>query len=131
MSTSEITTILGQGSTFEGKLTFEGAVRIDGDFKGEIRTTGTLVVGETAHVRAEIEGAEVIVHGRVEGDIEAHESIELHPPAQVVGNVSTPSLEIRKGAHFDGSCKMSGSAAPQTADAGVANDAEAAESDAS
>ncbi|HET6581847.1 MAG TPA: polymer-forming cytoskeletal protein, partial [Nannocystaceae bacterium] len=47
MTTPEITTILGKGSAFDGKLTFEGAVRIDGEFSGEIRTQGTLIVGET------------------------------------------------------------------------------------
>ena len=106
MSTPEITTILGQGSSFEGKLTFEGAVRIDGAFKGEIRTQGTLIVGDTADVRAEIEGAHVVVHGSVRGDIRAHESVELRAPARVRGNIASPSLEIEKGARFDGNCVM-------------------------
>ncbi len=106
MSTPEITTILGQGSSFEGKLTFEGAVRIDGAFKGEIRTRGTLIVGETADVQAEIEGAHVVVHGAVQGDIRAHESVELRSPARVRGNIASPSLEIEKGARFDGNCVM-------------------------
>ncbi|MCA9698005.1 MAG: polymer-forming cytoskeletal protein, partial [Myxococcales bacterium] len=51
MSTEDITTILGKGSSFEGKLTFEGTVRIDGRFSGEIRTEGTLIIGETAEVQ--------------------------------------------------------------------------------
>lgn len=112
MSTPEITTILGQGSTFEGKLTFEGAVRIDGDFKGEIRTQGTLIVGETANVSAQIEGACVVVHGTVHGDIRAREGVEFRAPARVRGNVDTPSFEIEKGAHFDGSCRMEGEQGP-------------------
>ncbi|MBV1857086.1 MAG: polymer-forming cytoskeletal protein [Nannocystaceae bacterium] len=106
MSTPEITTILGQGSSFEGKLTFEGAVRIDGLFKGEIRTQGTLIVGETAEVQAEIEGARVVVHGSVRGDIRAQEGVELRAPARVRGNIASPSLEIEKGARFDGNCVM-------------------------
>ena len=129
MSTPEITTILGQGSTFEGKLTFEGAVRIDGDFKGEIRTSGMLIVGETANVQAQIEGAHVVVHGQVRGDIEAREVIELRAPARVRGNVTTPSLEIEKGARFDGGCKMAGEEpAAHEPIAPVADDAEAAAS---
>ncbi len=127
MSTPEITTILGQGSTFEGKLTFEGAVRIDGDFKGEIRTSGTLIVGETANIDAQIIGVAVVVHGQVHGDIEAKDAVELRAPARVRGNIATPSLEIEKGAHFDGSCKMEGDAATSEApEAAVANDAIAA-----
>ncbi len=116
MSTPEITTILGPGSAFEGKLTFEGAVRIDGDFSGEIRTEGTLIVGETAKVRAQIVGAHVIVHGTVHGDIEAREGVEIRSPAQIHGNISTPSLEIEKGARLDGTCRMEGDP-PESADA--------------
>ena len=128
MSTPEITTILGQGSTFEGKLTFEGAVRIDGDFKGEIRTSGMLIVGETANVHAQIEGAQVVVHGQVRGDIEARELIELRAPAQVRGNVTTPNLEIAKGARFDGSCKMVGEEPAEHEPVPIGEDAEAAAS---
>ncbi|MGH1348288.1 MAG: bactofilin family protein [Nannocystales bacterium] len=125
MSTPEITTILGQGSSFEGKLTFEGAVRIDGAFKGEIRTQGTLIVGETADIRAEIEGAHVVVHGAVHGDIRALEAVELRTPARVRGNIASPSVEIEKGARFDGSCIMDeDSPAEGAADAPVANDAD-------
>ena len=125
MSTPEITTILGQGSTFEGKLTFEGAVRIDGEFKGEIRTSGMLIVGETANIQAEIEGAQVVVHGRVRGDIEARESVELRAAAQVRGNIATPSFEIEKGARFDGSCTMAGEeAAAESTESPTADDAD-------
>jgi cytoskeletal protein CcmA (bactofilin family) len=125
MSTPEITTILGQGSTFEGKLTFEGAVRIDGEFKGEIRTSGMLIVGETANIQAEIEGAQVVVHGQVRGDIEARESVELRAAAQVRGNIATPSFEIEKGARFDGSCTMAGEeAAAEPSESAVADDAD-------
>ncbi|MCR9162025.1 MAG: polymer-forming cytoskeletal protein [Nannocystaceae bacterium] len=125
MSTPDITTILGQGSTFEGKLTFEGAVRIDGEFKGEIRTSGMLIVGETANIQAEIEGAQVVVHGQVHGDIEASESVELRAAARVRGNIATPSFEIEKGARFDGSCTMTGSERPaEAAEGPIADDAD-------
>ena len=46
----EITTLLGRGAAFEGKLTFDGTVRIDGRFKGEVFSDDVLVIGEGAHV---------------------------------------------------------------------------------
>ena len=67
MNTPEITTILGKGSAFDGKLTFEGAVRIDGEFSGEIRTDGTLIVGETAEVKAESDGLRGEVKAEING----------------------------------------------------------------
>jgi len=106
MSTDEITTILGKGSAFDGKLTFEGVVRIDGSFSGEIRTDGTLIIGQTAMVKAEIQANAVVIEGEVRGDVIASGSIEIHAPARVYGNLATPSLEIEKGSQFEGNCQM-------------------------
>lgn len=106
MNTNEITTILGKGSAFDGKLTFEGAVRIDGEFSGEIRTDGTLIIGEPAEVRAQIHAATVVIEGVVRGDVTATEAIEIHAPARVYGNLATPSLEIQKGSVFEGNSQM-------------------------
>lgn len=111
MTTQEITTILGKGSAFDGKLTFEGVVRIDGEFSGEIRTAGTLIVGESAEVKAQIVAARVVVSGTVRGDLTATESIEILAPARVFGNLATPSLEIQRGSVFEGNSQMSEAAA--------------------
>ena len=76
---TEITALLGRGTQFEGKLHFEGRVRIDGVFKGEIQSDDTLVIGEGAEVHAEIDVATVIVRGGVvHGNIRASNAIEVH-----------------------------------------------------
>lgn len=98
----EITTLLGRGATFEGKLTFEGTVRIDGRFKGEVFSDDVLVIGEGAHVEAEIDIGEVIVQGTVVGNIKAKRSIEIHAPGRVKGDLHTPSLQVDKGVVFEG-----------------------------
>ncbi|HTR50563.1 MAG TPA: polymer-forming cytoskeletal protein [Kofleriaceae bacterium] len=98
----EITTLLGRGATFEGKLTFDGTVRIDGRFKGEVFSDDTLVIGEGAHVEAEIDIGEVIIQGTVVGNIKAKRSIEIHAPGRVKGDVHTPVLQIDKGVVFEG-----------------------------
>jgi cytoskeletal protein CcmA (bactofilin family) len=98
----EITTLLGQGATFEGKLTFEGTVRIDGRFKGEVFSDGVLVIGEGAQVEAQIDVGEVIIQGTVVGNIVAKRSIEIHAPGRVKGDVHTPTLQIDKGVIFEG-----------------------------
>jgi cytoskeletal protein CcmA (bactofilin family) len=104
---TEITALLGRGTHFEGKLQFEGRVRIDGVFKGEIRSDDTLVIGEGAEVHAEIDVATVIVRGGVvHGNIRASAAIELHAPGKMVGNLHAPSLFIDRGVEFQGSCRM-------------------------
>jgi cytoskeletal protein CcmA (bactofilin family) len=104
---TEITALLGRGTEFEGKLHFEGRVRIDGVFKGEIRSDDTLVIGEGAEVHAEIDVATVIVRGGVvHGNIRARTAIELHSPGKMIGNLQAPSLFIDRGVEFQGSCRM-------------------------
>src|SRR5512147_2423731 len=98
----EITTLLGRGAAFEGKLTFDGTVRIDGRFKGEVFSEDVLVIGEGAHVEAEIDIGEVIIQGTVVGNIKAKRSIEIHAPGRVKGDLHSPSLQIDKGVIFEG-----------------------------
>ena len=103
----EITALLGPGTRFEGKLDFDGRVRVDGWFRGEIRSDDTLIVGEGAEIYAEIQVATVIVKGgSIEGNIRATRSIEIHAPARVIGNLHAPSLSIGKGVEFQGTCRM-------------------------
>jgi cytoskeletal protein CcmA (bactofilin family) len=97
---------LGKGSEFEGKLAFEGKVRIDGTFTGEISTNDTLHIGEGAKVSAEISCGTVIVEGEVVGNIKATGAVELHRPAKVRGDITSPSLSIEKGVVFEGRSKM-------------------------
>jgi cytoskeletal protein CcmA (bactofilin family) len=98
----EITTLLGRDATFEGKLTFDGTVRIDGRFKGEVFSEDTLVIGEGAVVEAEIDIGVVIIQGTVIGNIKAKRAIEIHAPGRVKGDLHTPTLQIDKGVIFEG-----------------------------
>ena len=108
VNTGDLNALLGRGSEFEGKLTFEGTVRIDGKFNGTIVTNDVLVVGEGAKVSAEVTAGTVIVHGEITGNVKAKSSVELHHPARMKGNIETPSLMIEKGVTFEGQCKMDG-----------------------
>lgn len=102
----EVHTLIGKGSEFEGKLTFEGQVRIDGKFSGQIFTKDVLVIGDGARVTAEINAGTVIINGTVEGNIRAAQLVELHQPGRVKGNIETPALSMDKGVIFEGQCKM-------------------------
>ena len=108
---SDLNALLGRGSEFDGKLTFEGTVRIDGRFTGTVVTKDTLVVGEGAHVNAEVTCGTLIVHGNVTGNVKAS-TVEFHPPARVNGNIETGALIVARGATFTGNCKMEPPAKP-------------------
>ena len=107
-SSGDLNALLGRGSEFEGKLTFEGTVRIDGKFTGTIVTNDVLVIGEGAKVSAEITCGTVIVHGELNGNLKAKTAVELHHPARMKGNIETPSLMVEKGVIFEGQTKMEG-----------------------
>jgi cytoskeletal protein CcmA (bactofilin family) len=109
--------LLGRGATFEGKLTFEGTVRIDGRFKGEVFTDDVLVIGEGAIVEASLDVGEVIIQGTVIGNITAKRSIEIHAPGRVKGDLHTPSLQIDKGVMFEGRSFMEAATQPRAATA--------------
>lgn len=102
----QVTALLNQGASFDGKLTFEGTVRIGGKFKGEIFTKDTLVIGPTAQVQAQIEAETVILSGHVKGNIFARRRVLMHPPAVFQGTVTTPSLRIDEGVVFEGASYM-------------------------
>ncbi len=108
----DIHTLLGKGSEFTGKLTFEGQVRIDGKFNGEISTKDTIVIGDGARVEATISAGTVIIHGTVVGNVTAAQIIELKQPGRVKGDLTTPALTIERGANYDGTCKMEGGGKP-------------------
>lgn len=104
---AEITALLGRGTRFEGKLSFDGCVRIDGAFTGEIRSDDTLIIGEGAQIQAEIDVATVIVRGgEFQGNIRAKTAIEMYAPGKVVGNLHSPQISIERGVNFQGQCRM-------------------------
>jgi cytoskeletal protein CcmA (bactofilin family) len=103
---NQMNAFLGKDTEFEGKLSFSGAVRIDGSFKGEILTEGTLVVGETANLEADVQASHIIVSGEVRGNIAAENRIEVHAPGKIVGNIEAPIITIDEGVVFEGNCRM-------------------------
>ena len=108
----ELNALLGKGSQFEGKLIFEGTVRIDGKFSGEIVSTDQLIIGEGAEVKANVKVGTLTCLGDYQGDATASKAIELKAPAKVRGNLVTPSIVIERGVFFDGACKMDTGGAP-------------------
>lgn len=104
---NELTALLGRGTRFEGKLHFEGRLRIDGSFSGQILCDDTLIIGEGAFVDGEVLAATVIIRGgKVRANIRATRSIELYVPAEVSGSLRAPEVFMDKGVQFTGNCTM-------------------------
>ncbi len=102
-------TFLGKGVDFKGKAKFDGSVRIDGHFDGQIVSQDTLVIGEQGIVKGEITCETLICSGRIDGTIVAAQKIQLLKPAVLVGGIRTPSFSVEEGVVFQGTCDMGAS----------------------
>jgi cytoskeletal protein CcmA (bactofilin family) len=99
-------TFLGKDTRFEGKLRFQGTMRIDGHFKGEVSAQGNLIVGEDALVEGELRVTYASVSGEVHGDIIAEQRVDLRAPSKVFGNIQSPAVVMEEGVIFEGTTKM-------------------------
>jgi cytoskeletal protein CcmA (bactofilin family) len=112
----KIKAFLGAGSQFEGTLVFEDIVRMDGTFSGKITSKDTLIVGESAHIEADISVGTLILSGRFKGQVTANVRVELRAPAQVEGSINTPSLVVEEGVLMNSTISMGQAQPLATAD---------------
>jgi cytoskeletal protein CcmA (bactofilin family) len=102
----KIITFLGRETKFQGKLQFQGSIRIDGYLKGEIEANGNLIIGDEALVEADIHVSYAAISGEVHGNIIADQRVDIQAPAKVFGNIHAPAVVIGEGVIFEGHTKM-------------------------
>ncbi len=102
-----ISTLLGEDARIEGHLDFGGTLRLDGKLEGTLSgRNGTLIVGEKAVLKAEINVKNAVIMGSITGTVTALEKIELYPPAKIDGDIAAPKVTIESGAVLNGKCLM-------------------------
>jgi cytoskeletal protein CcmA (bactofilin family) len=106
MAEPTLQSFLDGGTSFDGKITFSGTIRLDGAFKGEASADGTLVIGETAEVDAHLSVRSAVIHGQVRGDVIARDLIEIGPTARISGSLKTQRLRVAEGAKIDAKIEM-------------------------
>jgi cytoskeletal protein CcmA (bactofilin family) len=102
----EINAFLGKNTSFEGKLEFSGVVRVDGRVKGEILGEGTLIVGESASIHADVQVTHLVISGEISGSLFARERMEIRSPGKVFGDIHAPTVIMEEGVIFEGHCRM-------------------------
>jgi cytoskeletal protein CcmA (bactofilin family) len=102
------TNVIAAGARWQGTLTVEDSVRVDGTFSGEIDAKGTVHVAEGAQVDAKVRAGYVVINGDFRGEIRCEQRVDLMPRSRVNGEVITKILSVHEGATLDGSVKMSG-----------------------
>ena len=104
----EVDTILAEDIDFEGHLSFKKPLMIKGKFKGEIKSTSALYVGEKAYLEAKVEANLISSKGKIRGDMVGHSRVELFSTAQVDGDINAPDFVVESGCKFNGYCNMGG-----------------------
>jgi cytoskeletal protein CcmA (bactofilin family) len=99
-------TILTSGCHFAGKLYCKGATRIGGTIEGEVIAEGLLIVEEDAVINASVRAEEIVVHGRMEGNLHVQRKIEMCATADVQADIVTPNLLVQEGAIYNGRTTM-------------------------
>jgi cytoskeletal protein CcmA (bactofilin family) len=97
---------LSRGVSIKGSVKFLNGLIIDGELEGTIDSTGTLTIGEHAHIRGEIRTKSVKVRGAVEGNIFVTERCELQAGGTLHGDIEAPQLTVDENATFCGSAKV-------------------------
>lgn len=100
--------VLDVDASMQGTLVFKDPVnlRINGNFEGKLDTKGSLTIGEHASVRADVTGDEIIISGKLTGNVAAKDGLKVLSSAHIVGDIVTPSLSVEKGAIIHGKCQM-------------------------
>jgi cytoskeletal protein CcmA (bactofilin family) len=94
---------LGSGLHIQGQLTGTEDLQIDGRVDGPISLNGhQLTVGPTAVLNSEIHAGEVVVFGKVIGNLYARDRVDVKTEGSVIGDISTARISIEDGAHFKG-----------------------------
>lgn len=102
---NKMASFIGAGSTFKGDITVKGALRIDGEVEGTV-TADSLIVGEKAYIKGDINAKNANIGGRIEGNIYAEDLVEIGSKSYINGNITTGKISIAEGGIYNGKITM-------------------------
>lgn len=111
INTEKIETIIGANVVFEGRLSTEGSVRIEGQLQGELSAKGDVVIGETGRIKANVQARHILLGGEITGNVRTGGRLEIGSSGRLIGDVEVASLIIEEGGLLQGNCKMKNGAA--------------------
>ncbi|MEO6723519.1 MAG: polymer-forming cytoskeletal protein [Ferruginibacter sp.] len=100
------TTIIGAGTVINGDIESEGDIRIDGFLNGNLFAKSKIFIGQQGGVKGDIRGMQADVLGKVTGQIEIQELLQLLGNCDVQGDIFAGKLQVEPTASFNGCCHM-------------------------
>jgi len=102
----EFETVIGPSVKVKGDFNGQGNIIVEGTVDGSLKTNGSLEVGKTAKITANVEAKEAKIGGQVAGNIKIKGFLEITAAAKIFGDIETSGLSIERGAIFNGKCIM-------------------------
>jgi cytoskeletal protein CcmA (bactofilin family) len=97
-----MTAAIGKNVQIRGEIYAEEELTMDGDFEGKIEVRHKLTIGPNGTIKASVKAREVVVAGKIDGDVEASDRISIQNGAHITGDLKTASILIDDGAYFKG-----------------------------
>ncbi len=101
----EISTIIGEGFVFTGKLQGTAAIRIEGKIIGDVNVEGGVILGEKGTIEGNLNTKSAVIFGSVNGNVKSIQ-LEIKKTGHVNGDITTDTLEIELGAQYNGKLNM-------------------------
>lgn len=105
ISNTNISTLIGEGCSIEGNISAKDSIKIDGEIQGNLNIEGSVIIGEKSHVQGDVRCADLVVFGRLDGNIHARQ-LQLKQSAQIYGNIEAHILQVEPGAVYQGTVAM-------------------------
>ena len=105
-SSQEFATVIGADAKFKGELEFESAAKVLGRFEGSITSKGKLHIADGCNCKATISAKEIAVEGRIDGNVEGGDRIEVKPTGIVAGDIIAARMTMAEGASIIGHCRI-------------------------
>ena len=105
-SDADSTSLVSRNVVIEGQIEGTENLRIDGQIKGHIKINGSLIVGATGIIEADVEADNVIIEGQVKGDVLARDHLEIQSTGKMFGDITARTIDIKEGSTFEGRSHM-------------------------
>ncbi len=105
-SSARIDTLIGQGTEINGDLVYAGGLHVDGRINGNVvaeeGSSSILILSEFGHIEGEVKVPNIVINGKIVGDVHGSTRVELAPKSRIKGSVYYNLIEMAIGAEVNG-----------------------------
>jgi cytoskeletal protein CcmA (bactofilin family) len=101
-----VESIISPGMIITGNISSQGSIRVDGNIEGTLDVKGDMILGEKGTVKGDVKAANLILAGKLEGNVAALERLEITSSGVMMGEVTCSVMTIEEGGILEGTTRM-------------------------